>query len=97
VFFVPNEPSSWTDLINESVHTSDDEDIGDIEAVRRNFIVQKKGLVNIHQYSIPLHRFEGWEGKVVWLKISKQPVKTNFARGTGPETPTTIIIAARLQ
>jgi hypothetical protein len=44
VFFVPNEPSSWTDLINESVHTSDDQDIGDIEAVRHNFIVQKKDL-----------------------------------------------------
>jgi hypothetical protein len=39
VFFVPNEPSGWTDLINESVHTSDDQDIGDIEAVSRNFIV----------------------------------------------------------
>jgi hypothetical protein len=39
VFFVPNEPSGRTDLINESVHTSDDQDIGDIEAVRRNFKV----------------------------------------------------------
>jgi hypothetical protein len=39
VFFVPNESSGRTDLINESVHTSDDQDIGDIEAVSRNFIV----------------------------------------------------------
>jgi hypothetical protein len=38
-YFVPNEPSGWTDLINESVHTSDDQDIGDIEAVSCNFIV----------------------------------------------------------
>ncbi|HET6807821.1 MAG TPA: hypothetical protein VFH28_02065 [Nitrososphaera sp.] len=39
---MPNENSSWTDLIGESVHTSDDQDIGDIEAVSRNFIVVKK-------------------------------------------------------
>lgn len=39
VFFVPNEPSGWTDLTNESVHTSDNQDIRVIEAVRRNFIV----------------------------------------------------------
>jgi hypothetical protein len=40
---VPSDPSSWTDLICESVHTSDDQDIGDIEAVGRNFIVVKRG------------------------------------------------------
>ena len=42
---MPKEPSSWTDLISDSVYTSDDQDIGDIEAVSRNFIVVKKGLV----------------------------------------------------
>ena len=65
-YFVPNEPSGWTDLTNKSVHTSDDQDIGHNEAVRRNFIVQN-GLVNIHRYYVPLHRVEGMEGKVVWL------------------------------
>jgi hypothetical protein len=34
--------SAWLDLINESVHTSDDEDIGDIDAVSRDFIIVKK-------------------------------------------------------
>jgi hypothetical protein len=41
---VTNNPSSLTDLVGESVHTSDDQDIGDIEAVTRNFIEIKKGL-----------------------------------------------------
>lgn len=82
---MPNEPSSWTDLISESVHTSDDQDIGDIEAVSRNFMVVKKGLVNIHRYYIPLHRVEGWDGKVVWLKIPEEVVKTNFERDAAPD------------
>jgi hypothetical protein len=82
---VPKEPSSWTDLISESVHTSDDQDIGDIEAVSRNFIVVKKGLVNIHRYYIPLHRVEGWDGKVVWLKIPEEEVKTNYERDAAPD------------
>jgi len=96
-FNVPNEPSGWTDLINESVHTSDDQDIGNIEAVSRNFIVLKKGFVNISRYYIPLHRVEGWDGKVVWPRIPKESVKTNFERDARPETPTTIITAASLQ
>jgi hypothetical protein len=47
-----NEPSvsykenkDWISLINESVHTYDDIDIGDIYAVSRNFIVIKRGFV----------------------------------------------------
>ena len=82
---MPKEPSSWTDLISESVYTSDDQDIGDIEAVSRNFIVVKKGLVNIHRYYIPLHRVEGWDGKVVWIKIPEEEVKTNYERDAAPD------------
>jgi hypothetical protein len=82
---VPSEPSSWTDLIGESVHTSDDQEIGDIEAVSRNFIVVKKGLVNIHRYYIPLHRVEGWDGKVAWLKIAEEAVKTDYERNIAPD------------
>ena len=31
--------TSWINLINESVHTDDDVDIGDIDAISRNFIL----------------------------------------------------------
>ncbi|MFL6477432.1 MAG: hypothetical protein ACJ707_01250 [Nitrososphaera sp.] len=80
-----NEPSSWTDLIGKSVHTSDDQDMGDIEAVSRNFVVVKKGIVNVHRYYIPLHRVEGWDGKVAWLKISEDIVKSNYERNVVPD------------
>lgn len=40
----PSNPakSGWLDLINESVHYSDDIDIGDIHAINRDFVVVKK-------------------------------------------------------
>jgi hypothetical protein len=82
---VPSEHSSWTDLISESVHTSDDQVIGDIEAVSRNFIVVKKGLVNVHRYYIPLHRVEGWDGKVAWLKLPEDIIKTKYERDPEPD------------
>ena len=50
--------SSWVDLINESVHTSDDIDIGDIDAVSRDFVVVKRGFMNIHYYYIPSARWK---------------------------------------
>jgi hypothetical protein len=36
---------TWTELINGSVYTSDDVNIGDIEASSRVFIVVKRGFV----------------------------------------------------
>ena len=82
---MPSNPSSWTDLIGESVHTSDDQDIGDIEAVSRNFIAVKKGLINVHRYYIPLHRVEGWDGNVVWLKATEEAVRTHYERDVAPD------------
>lgn len=63
----PSQSKSWIEMINESVHTSDDIDIGDIDAISRDFIVVKRGFVNIHHYYIPIIKVEGWDGNVLWL------------------------------
>jgi hypothetical protein len=82
---VPSDPSNWTNLIDGSEYSSDDQDMGVIEAVSRNFIVVKKGLVNIHRYYIPLHRVEGCDGKVVWLKTAEEAVKRDYERDVAPD------------
>lgn len=78
------ERASWTDLIRESVHASDDHDIGDIEALNRHFIVVKRGLVKVHRYYIPMSRVEGWDGKVVWLKVPEEHVKNAYEKDAAP-------------
>jgi hypothetical protein len=75
----------WVDLVNESVHTSDDVDIGDIDAVNRDFVVVKRGLVNIHYYYIPIGKVEGWDGNVLWLKVPEEYVKRNYDRDAVPD------------
>ncbi|MGI0050110.1 MAG: hypothetical protein ACRD8K_00095, partial [Nitrososphaeraceae archaeon] len=62
------EKKEWISLIDESVHTYDDIDIGDIDAVSRNFIVVKRGFLNVHYYYIPIKTVEGWDDNVLWLK-----------------------------
>ena len=81
------EKRTWSDVLNESVHTSDDQDIGDIEAVGRNFVVIKRGFVNIHRYYIPISKVEGWDGNVVWLKITEEEVKKNYERSNISPSP----------
>jgi hypothetical protein len=83
-----NEPSissEWINLIDESVHTDDDIDIGDIYAISRNFIVVKRGFVNVHYYYIPIKKVEGWDENVLWLKITEQEVKEKYERDTIPD------------
>lgn len=43
----------WIDLINESVHTVNDIDISDIDAINVDFIVVKRGYI----YTITIFQF----------------------------------------
>jgi hypothetical protein len=77
---------NWIDLIDESVHTIvDDIDIGDIEAVSRDFVVVKRGLIHIHRYYIPINKVEGWGDNVLWLKVTEDKVKANYERNIVPD------------
>ena len=77
----------WVDLLNESAHTSDDQDIGDIEAVNRKFIVVKRSFVNVHRYFIPADKIEGWDGNVLWLKITEDEVKQKYENNNAIPDP----------
>jgi hypothetical protein len=46
------EKANWIDLINESVHTSDEVDIGHINTISRDFIVAKRDLINVQYYYV---------------------------------------------
>ena len=72
------------DLIQESVHTSDDVDIGDIEAISKEMIVVKRGIKNIHYYYIPLSEVEGSDRNIVWLTVMEKEVKDKYESNKKP-------------
>lgn len=71
--------------ICQSVHTSDDVDIGDIAAVSCDLIIVKRGFVNVHYYNIPIGKVEGWDGSVLWLKVPEEYVKRSYERDVVPD------------
>jgi hypothetical protein len=79
------KPLDWIGLINESVHSSDDIDIGDIFAVNKDFIVVVRGFVNVHYYYIPISKVEVWDSYVLWLKITENEVKAKYERDMIPD------------
>ena len=82
---LPDEKRDWISLLNESVHTSDDVDIGDIYAISRNFVVVMRGIINIHYYYIPINKVEAWDDNVLWLKITENEVKEKYERDKIPD------------
>lgn len=68
------EKSNYIGLINESVHTSDDNDIGDVYAMNKYYLVVKRGYVRVHYYYIPFEKVEGWDGFILWLLITEDEV-----------------------
>jgi hypothetical protein len=81
----PPMKGKWIDLKNESVHTVGDIDIRDIDAVNVDFIVVKRGFVNVHYYYIPIYQVEGWDGHVLWLKITEDETKSRYEREIVPD------------
>ena len=83
-----SEPRPWHSIINESVHTSDDHDIGNAHAVSRHFLVVRRGIVHVHYYYVPVNKVEGWDGRVLWLKVTEDEVKRSYERDRTPDTST---------
>jgi hypothetical protein len=82
------QPRSWFSMINESVHTSDDQDIGNVHAISRYFLVVKRGIIQVHYYYIPVNKIEGWDGHVLWLKVTEDEAKNNYRRDKTPDSST---------
>jgi hypothetical protein len=76
---------TYAELMNHSVHTKDDIDIGDIFAINRQFIVVVRGFLNVHYYYVPINNAEGWDGNVLWLNISEEEAKIKYERNRYPD------------
>jgi len=72
-------------MISQSVHSTDDVDIGDIDALSLDFIIIKRGYLNEHYYYVPINRVEGWDGNVLWLSVTEHEVRTNYERKITPD------------
>jgi hypothetical protein len=80
-----SETKSVLDLTQEPVHTVDNKDLGDIEAMNKDSIVVKRGFRDVYYYYIPISKVEGWDGHVVWLKMSETEVINNYESHEQPD------------
>ena len=77
----------WIDLIGWPCRTSDDQELGRLEAISAGLIVVRKIYlaVHFHYYYIPYDKVQGWDGNIIWLRISKTEVEQSYEKHKAPD------------
>ena len=75
----------YNEYVNKTVRASDDMNIGKVEAVNKDIFVIKKGFIKLHYYYIPISKVQGWDYKVLRLKIKEIEVKEKYERNKPPD------------
>jgi hypothetical protein len=77
---------SWDKAIDKKVKsTTDNQDLGKVQSITREYIQTKEGLVGKKYYFIPKYYIQGYDGDHLWISLTKDEVKTRFERETPPD------------
>lgn len=75
---------SWDKAIDMKVKSSDNEDLGKIQSITRDYIQTKEGTVSKNYYFIPKYYIQGFDGKDIWVSLTKSDVQSQFEREEAP-------------
>ena len=75
---------SWDTVIDKKVKSSDDQDLGKVHTITKDFVQTKEGLVSKKYYFIPKYYVQGYDGENVWVSLTKNDVKSKFERDNAP-------------
>lgn len=75
---------SWDTVIDKKVKSSDDQDLGKVHTVTKDFVQTKEGLVSKKYYFIPKYYVQGYDGENVWVSLTKNDIKAKFERDNAP-------------
>jgi hypothetical protein len=76
----------WEQLKGKKVKTNDGHDVGEIKEVTQNYLRLERGIVNKDKSWIPKYLADAYDGKVLWLVISKDDLSKGHSYTTEPAT-----------
>ena len=76
---------SWDKAIDKKVKSSDDQDIGKVQSITKEYIQTKEGMVSKNYYFIPKYYFQGYDGDSLWVSLTKDEIKSKFEKEKEPE------------
>src|SRR5687768_13483620 len=76
---------SWDKAIGTKVKSSDDEDLGKVQSITRDYIQTKKGTVSKSYYFIPKYYLSGYDGDRLWVSLTRHEVQSRFEKEKEPD------------
>ena len=62
----------WKDVIKKEARGINDEDFGEVQEVKDNYVLIQKGIINKKKFYIPKDQAESYDGDVLKFKFSEQ-------------------------
>jgi hypothetical protein len=80
-----SEIISWDKAIDKKVKSSDDKDLGKVQAITRDYVQTKEGIVSKNYYFIPRYYITGYDGSNLWVSLTRDEVKSRFESDKEPD------------
>ena len=62
----------WNDVIKKEARGNDDEDFGEVQDIRGNYVLVQKGIINKEKFYIPKDRAVSYDGNILKFRFSEQ-------------------------
>jgi hypothetical protein len=76
----------WESLKGKKVKTSDGEELGEIKELTQNYILVERGTFSKEKNWIPKYVADAYDGKVLWLLVTKDDFTKSYVHGEEPPT-----------
>jgi hypothetical protein len=75
---------TWDSALDKKVKSSDDQDLGKVHSIAKDFVQTKEGVISKKYYFIPKYYVQGFDGEHLWVSLTKDEVKHRYERENAP-------------
>jgi len=67
-----NSKINWNNVTKKKVRSNNDEDLGEVQEVKDNYVLVQRGIINKEIFYIPKDQAESYDGNILKFKFSEQ-------------------------
>ena len=77
---------NWSEVVKKEARGQNGEDLGEVQDVGDTYVLVQRGIINKDKFYLPKYLVEGYDGKVLWFKVTEEEAKATFIRDEAPVT-----------
>jgi uncharacterized protein (TIGR02271 family) len=74
----------WNDVVKKEARGINNEDLGEVQEVTKDYVLVEKGVINKERFYIPRDMAVGYNGTILIFNISAEDAKNKFSKDSIP-------------